>query len=48
MQRQPARLGADLERQLGAPRGSGEHAEEAVQLCRREAAIAVLRADGLR
>lgn len=30
MQRQPASLGTDLEGQLRAPGGSGEHAEEAL------------------
>ena len=47
VQGQPARLGGDLKRQLGAPGRSWEHAEEAVQLHRREAAVVVLQAERL-
>ena len=47
MQGQPARLGGDLKRQLGAPGRSWEHAEEAVQLHRREAAVVVLQAEAV-
>lgn len=48
VQGQPACFGADRVQELGAPGGSWEHAEEALQLCRREGAITVLQAEGLR
>ena len=48
MQGQPTGLGADRARELGPPGSSRKHAEEALQLCWREGAIPVLRAEELR
>lgn len=48
VQGQPACFSGDRIQELGTPGGGWEHAEQALQLCRREGAITVLQAEGLR